>query len=85
MGLCLHDQVFCSKQLDLLLLVDSSVGSIQIAMYVTRSKQTQIFNLGCRKAGFRQYPDSLHMSRTFGIDCIETTYDSLRISKRCFE
>jgi hypothetical protein len=28
---------------------------------------------------------SLHMSRTLGIDCTETTYDSLRISMRFFE
>jgi hypothetical protein len=66
--------VFCSKQLDLLLLVDSPVGSMQIDTYVTRSNQTQTSNPGLRKAAFRQQPVTLRCrpARSHPLDVIFT-------------
>ena len=57
--------VFCSKQLDLLLLVDSPVGLMQIDTYVTRSNQTQTLNPGFRKTALRQQPVRLYNGVTF--------------------
>lgn len=58
--------VSSSERNALLQLVDTSVGSIQIVdLSVAPSDLTRTLHLEFRKAGFRQYPDSLPNGITF--------------------